>query len=100
MKTMYRTEERIYTDCEGRYTGWVDRTGYVTFEEAKEATAKIVKRTGYDTGDWRIVARTIDEEAFTVTDEVVAEFDWWKEVGRKEHLKQAVEGAKAWHLEG
>lgn len=81
MRTMYRVEERVYTDCEGRYSDWMPKgDGYVaTLEEAKAIAATIKRNSGWDTGDWRIRSRTMDEEAFTVKDAIVESHDWEEE---------------------
>lgn len=96
MKKMYQLEERIYTDCGrratvsgGRATAWVAQTIYTTYEEAK-ALSRFVRRDTHTTGDWRIVARTIDEANFTVVDEVVESYSWWDNVGCKENAKDWV----------
>lgn len=90
MKTMYRVEANRYTDCEGRHTNWEQMNGYVaTIEEAK-AMAKNITKSYVNTGDWRVVARTMDEETFTVVDEVVESFDYYKEVYRYEQAKKMV----------
>ena len=91
MKTMYRAEQEIFTDMECRRTAWEALTDYTTKEEAMEATKKVVKTCGYDTGTWRVVARTIDENTFTFTDEVIAKFDWYEEVGRKQYAREEIE---------
>lgn len=91
MKTMYKVEERVYTDCEGKYTDW-QGYGYVaTIEEAKAIATTIKKTSNWDTGDWRIIARTMDEEAFAVEDIIVENYDWWKEVGRYDNARKNVE---------
>lgn len=93
MKTMYRVEERVYTDCEGKYSDWATKSnGYVaTVEEAEAIAATVKKENGWDTGDWRIVARTINEETFTVEESIVESFSWWEEIGCYEHAKKNVE---------
>ena len=86
---MYRVEERVYTDCEGKYSDWEKGYGYVaTIEEAKAIAATIKRTSNWDTGDWRIIARTMDEEAFTVEDIIVENYDWWKEVGRYDNARK------------
>lgn len=92
MKTMYKVEERVYADCEGKSTKWEVRSnGYVaTLEEAKAIAETIKKVTPLDLGDWRITARTMDEATFTVEDAIVEAYDWWKEVGRYEEAKEKV----------
>lgn len=88
MRTMYFTEERFYTDCEGRSSEYRAIGQYDTIEEAKAKTADVKKNCGYDTGDWRIVAKTLDETTFTVTEEVVESYDWWEMVGRYNHAEK------------
>lgn len=95
MKTMFRIEANTYTDCEGRYTEWKAVTEWVTKEEAMNATENIARSYSM-TGDWRLVARTIDEATFTVADEIITTFDWWKEIGRKEDAKRCM---KVWEKE-
>lgn len=93
MKTMFKVEERVYTDCEGKYSDWTTKSnGYVaTLEEAKAIAATIKKNSGWDTGDWRIVARTLNEEAFTVEENIVESFNWWEEIGYRENARKNVE---------
>lgn len=93
MTTKYRVEERVYTDCEGKYSDWATKSnGYVdTVEEAETIAATIKKNSGWDTGDWRIVARTLNEETFTVEESIVESFNWWEAVGHRENAKKNVE---------
>lgn len=79
MKTMFRVDTKIYTDCEGKYTGWANgKTYYATAEEAEE-NAKNIKAGYVNEGSWKIVKKTIDENTFTVEEETVKEYkyDWW-----------------------
>lgn len=92
MRTMYRVEKRVYTDCEGRSWDYKQSGKYVnTVEEATEyAKANAERKSNYDTGDYRIVERTIDEEAFTVVENIVAQYDWWAEIGRYEYAEEQI----------
>ena len=88
MKTMYKAYG--YT-CDGyTATAYELINGYVaTYEEAKKATEN-VHHTGWDTGDWRIDAITMDEVTFTFTTEVVEQYDWYEEVGQWKHCEYMV----------
>lgn len=88
MKTMYKAYG--YT-CDGYTSTPYELTnGYVaTYEEAKKATLN-VHHTGWDTGDWRITATTMDEETFTITTETVEDYDWYEEVGRWMHYEHMI----------
>lgn len=72
MKTMFKVEEMRSTDWENI---WDDRTnGYVaTINEAMEIAETIEYKDAWNKGIYRIIARTIDEEAFTVVDEIIYE---------------------------
>ena len=92
MRTMYRVETRVYTDCECRYSEWTQVQGYVDTEAEAQAIADTVKRTdAWHTGDWCIIARTMDEQTFTVVDNTVASFDYYKEVQRYIYAEEQVE---------
>jgi hypothetical protein len=81
MRTMYRADVEIYKDCEGRHTDWEKRGFYETPEEAVKAVCGVTR--GYTTsGDYRIVAVTMDEATFTITENVVIRYDYYKEVTR------------------
>lgn len=92
MKTMFKAYTALlgYDWTDPRTT--VELTnGYVaTFEEAKAATAD-VKHGNWETGDWWIVATTMDEETFTMKEETVARYDWQAEVGYWLNLERTVE---------
>lgn len=90
MKTMYRIEEHRYTEMErGLGTNWVMVNNYYnTVEEAEHNVT--VKKDYASNGSWRIVARTIDEENFTVTEEVIKTFDYWKEVEWKAVIERNI----------
>lgn len=82
MKTMYKAEIEQYTDMEGRYTGYVMRGAYQpTLDEALALVANH-KESSYSTGNYRIVAVTIDEATFTRTVEIIIQYNYYKEVGR------------------
>lgn len=82
MKTMYKAYTRILGyDWKSADTIIELTKEYVnTIEEAKAATEN-VKHNGYETGDWWIVATTIDEKTFAVKTETVIKYDWFDEVG-------------------
>ena len=91
MKTMYIIKKKTYTDCEGRYSRWETVKGL--FDTAKEAekTARDTITPGFtSTGDWKVVARTIDENTFTVTEKTIKTFIWWEEVGKFEDAKRTI----------
>lgn len=81
MRTMYKVEERVYTNDigrEGKYTEWANRKGFFeTIEEAREI-AKTIK-PNLSTGDWKIVEITIDEETFTIKENKIENFNYWEE---------------------
>jgi hypothetical protein len=78
---MYRADVEIYKDCEGRDTDWEKRGFYETTEEAVKAVCGVTR--GYTTsGDYRIVAVTMDEATFTITENVIIRYDYYKEVTR------------------
>lgn len=82
MKTMYRAERERYTDMEGRYTAHEKVGAYQpTLEEAKALVEDTTRNFPF-TGSYRVVAVTMDEVAFTYTEEAVYTFNYWKEVGR------------------
>lgn len=82
MKTMYKAEIEQYTDMEGRYTGYAMKGTYQpTLDEALALVANY-KKTNYSTGNYRIVAVTMDEATFTYTTEIVVQYNYYKEVGR------------------
>lgn len=86
MKTMYRVEERIITNLRSNSWEYRQKGEYVnTIEEATEyAKTNVVKKNNYDTGDYKIIERTIDEKTFTVVENIVIQYEWWKEVKRYE----------------
>lgn len=84
-------------DISGYGFNWNLEATTDTIEEAlKEVEKRNLKRgpEGWYTGNYRIVKKTIDEEAFTVTEEVVIEYDWWEEVGYKKSLMRSIECCK------
>lgn len=90
MRIMYRIENQVYADCEGKYTKYEPFTRcQSTLEEAKEI-AKNIQRTQRATGSYQIVEVTMDEATFTYTEKVVFYYDWWNEVGRKIHAKEQI----------
>lgn len=78
MKTMFKVEERVYTDCEGRNSEWTTSNRYVATVEEAQAIADEIKADMVHSGDYKIIATTIDEATFSVTDEVVKEFNMFK----------------------
>ena len=94
MRTMYRVDMRM-TDAYGHNGHEVEGTEYYnTHAEAKEWATNNIKKDVVVTGDWKVVARTINEEAFTVVDEVVEEYDWYEEVGKYEWIEEDIYYAK------
>jgi len=91
MRTMYFAYEESYADPEGYHTEFENRGKFDTFEEAKKATENFHGHGGWYTGDWKIVAKTMDEATFTFKEETVEEFDWYEEVGKKEYAKEKIE---------
>ena len=91
MKTMFKVEERVYTDCEGRNSEWTVSNQYVATIEEAQAIADEIKADMVHSGDYKIIATTIDEETFSVTDEVVKEFDMFKATA-KERAKERIAG--------
>jgi hypothetical protein len=90
MTTKYKVYSHNALDCEGRRFGNVECSDYVaTYEEALEI-AKGIKTSCFPTNGWSIVARTIDEANFTVTDTVVKKFDYWEEIGKYEAAKRSI----------
>ena len=92
MRTMYIAYERTYTDCEGRNSEWTERAKCETIENAREVVKTFGKPEdcGMYTGDWKITAKTMDEESFSITENMVESFDWWKEVGQREHAERMI----------
>ena len=90
MRTMYRVDTRM-TDEYGHNGHTVKGTEYYnTYEEAVAYATNNVVKDVVNTGDWKVVARTINEEAFTVVDEVVEEYDWYEEVGKYEDVERDI----------
>lgn len=87
MKTMFKVEEKVYTDCEGRNVKWIASDYIATVEEA-EAKASEVSNQFPHTGSYRIIATTMDEATFTIKDETIKDFDYWREVKRVEEAKK------------
>ena len=94
MRTMFRADVEIYKDCEGRHTDWEKRGFYETPEEAVKAVCGTTH--GYTTsGDYRIVEVTMDEATFTITENVIIRYDYYKEVTRWAWANKDLEHAKA-----
>jgi tetratricopeptide (TPR) repeat protein len=90
MTTKYKVYSHNAVDCEGRRFRDVEFSDYVaTYEEALEI-AEGIATSCFPTDGWSIVARTIDEANFTVTDTVVKKFDYWEEIGKYEAAKRAI----------
>lgn len=88
---MYIVSKEIYDDMEGRRIAYREIGKFETMAEAKTyANTKITKNKGLNTGNWKIIARTIDEIAFSVTDKQMEYFDWYKNVGRIEDAKKDI----------
>ena len=91
MTVKYIVIAQVVADMEGRTTKDFTFGEYVnTLEEAKSLAECVKNDNYYFTGDYRIEKRTIDEIAFTVEDEVVYNYNWYDEVGRKESAKKDV----------
>lgn len=90
-------------NCEGRYNGSCEvKQLFNTFEEAQNYANEHITRNFSYSGDYTIIKRTMDEEQFSVTDEVVKEFSYFKEVGRfalAEDLKEYYKRELAKELE-
>lgn len=85
MNTKYCVEEGIYVDEEARIYEMHQVSEYLdTLAEAQEFTKSITYVNFWKRGDWRIKKRTIDEKTFTVTDEYVSSFNYWRDVQRYE----------------
>ena len=90
MTTKYKVYSHDALDCEGRRFGDVEYSDYVaTYEEALEI-AKGIETSCFPVDGWSIVARTIDEANFTVTDTTVKRFDYWEEIGKYEAAKRRI----------
>lgn len=89
MKIMYKafyTTGNEYTDDTHELTAFLPTLG-----EAEEAVKAVKHEGGYGmTGDWWINKYTMDEEAFTYTEEGAAHFNWYNEIGRFEHYKEMI----------
>jgi hypothetical protein len=86
MKTMFKVEERVYTDCEGRNSEWTVSNQYVETVKEAQAIADTIKADMIHSGDYKIIATTIDEATFTIVNEVIRVFDAYKEAF-KENMK-------------
>ncbi len=90
MTTKYKVYSHDALDCEGRRFEDVEYSDYVaTYEEALEI-AKGIKTSCFPIDGWSIVARTIDEVNFTVTDTKIRKFDYWEEIGKYEAAKRLI----------
>lgn len=90
MKTMFKVETRVYTDCEGRNSEWKSSEFVATMAEA-EAIASQTSHEFPESGDYRIVAMTMDEATFTFTEEILKNFDYWREVERPQEARKNIE---------
>lgn len=82
---MMRVERKVYTDAEGRYTKFENCTMFENIEDARAyAKEKIenTKETMFTTNEYRIVKVTMDEETFTMTEEVVEDNKTVKAIAR------------------
>ena len=70
-------------NADGRYNGNCEvKQLFDSFEDAQTyANEHIIRNFNYS-GDYTIIKRTIDEVHFSVTDKIVKEFSYFKEVGR------------------
>lgn len=89
MTTKYLLKENWYNDCEGRRASFRTINTFDTLEDAIEASKKISKKPRFPfEGSWKIVAKTIDEESFTVTEQDTEYyFDTWSMGKLKEFFK-------------
>lgn len=70
-------------NTDGRYNGSCEvKQLFDSFEDAQTYANEYITRNFNYSGDYTIIKRTIDEVQFSVTDEVVKEFSYFKEVGR------------------
>ena len=93
MKTKFRFEKKIEGSDGGSFYVVVDNYKD-TIEEAK-ALAVNVEHKFPDTGSYRIVAITMDEETFSYTEEEVFVYDYYKEVTRWEVANENIAYAKS-----
>ncbi len=90
MKTMYRLEEErwIESPLNGGRTEWKAVTEWLfTCAEAEAKTKQNVT--------WRIIARTIDEKAFTVEDKIVKNFDYGLQVVFRLTVEERIANCRA-----
>lgn len=91
MTIKYCVEEGVYIDEEAREYEMHQVSEYFdTLDEAKEFAKSIIYVNSWKRGDWRIKKRTIDEKAFTVIDEYVSDFNYWRDVQRYEVAKRNI----------
>ena len=90
MRTMFKAEVNVYGTIDDRWADFKQKGNYVdTIEEAKE----LVKDTPHTfpyTGDYRVVAVTMDEATFTVTEKIVINFNYYNEIGKWEEAKREI----------
>ena len=86
MTTKYIAQLRVYTDCEGYHSKFTGNKIVDTLDEAiviAESFPKYHEHSGFDTGDWRIIKKTMDEATFSITEEIVKEYNGSKIEGQK-----------------
>lgn len=90
MKTMYRLEEERWLEdpLNGGHKEWRVVTEW--FFTCAEAEAKAKQNV-----TWRIIARTIDEKAFTVEDKTVRDFDYDLQVAFRLTVKERIANCEA-----
>lgn len=99
MKTMYRAEYGVYEDVAyGRGREFKKCGDYQQTMEDAKALVVNTKQDMTHTGDYRVVAVTMDEATFTYKEEVVFNFDyfaeitWWENVDKHiDFCKKAIE---------
>jgi hypothetical protein len=90
MKKMYRAEYERYTDIEGRYTAFkAEGELKATLEEAKALVANMGSNFPL-TGTYRVVEVAMDEATFTYAEQVIYEFNYYREVKRFEMAKEDI----------
>jgi hypothetical protein len=100
MTTKYIIKEENYTDVSwGRGSKYIEIEGkFETLAEAKAYGIETVKATYATSGDFVVVERTIDEATFTVTENEVFKYDYFKAVKVIEYAEKeekAIAEAKA-----
>ena len=100
MTTKYIIKVENYTDaCWGRGSKYIETENrFETLAEAKAYGIETVKATYTTSGDFVVVEKTIDEATFTVTENEVFKYDYFKAVkviGYAEEKEKAIAEARA-----